>query len=113
NSPADIAVMFDKRRCHERLRRNGIPVPRSPGPVRSYDELLERMGQARCPRVFVKPAHGSSASGVVAYEVGGHRRQATTTVEMVRQDGEVQLYNSRRIRVYREPGEIAALIDAV
>ena len=111
NSPADIAVMFDKRRCHERLSRHGIAVPRSLGPVRSYDELLTRMEQMRCPRVFVKPAHGSSASGVVAFEVGGHRRQATTTVEMVRRDGEVRLYNSRRIRVYREPGAIATLID--
>ena len=113
NSPADVAAMFDKRQCHERLSRHGIAVPRSPGLVRSYDELLGRMEQMRCPRVFVKPAHGSSAAGVIAFEVGGHRRQATTTVEMVRRDGEVRLYNSRRIRVYHEPGEITTLIDTV
>jgi hypothetical protein len=111
--PCEIEMMFDKPRCHERLTRAGIAVPPCLGVVPSYEALRERMREAGCARVFVKLAHGSSASGVVAYQTNGHQHQATTTVEMVRREGTLCLYNSRRIRVYREPGEIAALIDAL
>jgi glutathione synthase/RimK-type ligase-like ATP-grasp enzyme len=113
NHPADMAVMFDKSRCHRRLAGAGLPVPPALDPVRSYDELVERMHAARCLRVFVKPAHGSSASGVVAYQTNGREHHATTTVEAVRRDGDLVLYNSKRLRVYRDPGEIAAIVDAL
>jgi hypothetical protein len=111
NSTSDITTMFDKPRCHRRLSEAGVPVPESLGEVGSFDELRERMRQRGCARVFVKLAHGSSASGVVAYQTCGHRERAATTVEMVRGAGELRLYNSRRIRVYEEAGEIAALIN--
>lgn len=113
-TPDDIAVMFDKPACHARLAAAGAPVPPAPGVVRSYNDLVARMADARCPRVFVKLAHGSSASGVVAYQTNGRLHQATTTVEMVRDaGGELRLYNSRRVRTYRDPTEIAVLIDAL
>jgi len=113
NHPADIAVMFDKRVCHRRMRAAQIAVPRSLGPVRSYDELIATMGRERCPRVFVKLAHGSSASGVVALQVSERQQLATTTVELVQAGGELQLYNSRRLRTYRDTREIARLIDGL
>lgn len=111
NTPRNIAVMFDKPRSHELLRAHHIRVPRSLGRVRSFDELRERMKQTNCRRVFVKLAHGSSASGVIAYQTNGRQHQATTTVEMVRHNGALRLYNSRRLRTYRDHHEIAALID--
>jgi hypothetical protein len=49
----------------------------------------------------------------VAYQTDGRRHQAATTVEAARRDGELRLYNSRRIRVYRDWREIAELIDAL
>ncbi|HJU53877.1 MAG TPA: STM4014 family protein [Pyrinomonadaceae bacterium] len=114
NSATDVATMFDKPRCHQRLSEVGAPVPESLGEVGSFDELRERMHERGCARVFVKLAHGSSASGVVAYQTDGRRRQrAATTVEVVRSAGELRLYNSRRVRVYQEAGEIAALINAL
>jgi hypothetical protein len=113
NHPGEIAAMFDKPRCHALLVDRGVPVPRGLGPVRSYEELLARMRESRCHRVFVKLAHGSSASGVVAYQVGGARHQAMTTVEMAPAAGGVRLYNSRRVRVYRDQRDIAALVDAL
>jgi glutathione synthase/RimK-type ligase-like ATP-grasp enzyme len=111
--PADVEVLFDKPRCQARFAQAGIPVPRALGPVRSYEELRERMRQAGCHSVFVKLAHGSSASGVVAYRAGGDRQEALTTVEMVRHDGELRLYNSRLLRRYSRPAEVATLIDAL
>jgi glutathione synthase/RimK-type ligase-like ATP-grasp enzyme len=113
NSPAEIALMFDKIACHQALGSRGAPVAPSLGAVGSFDELVERMKERNRRRVFVKLAYGSSASGVVAYQTDGRRHQATTTVETARQNGELRLYNSRRIRVYRDWREIAELIDAL
>jgi hypothetical protein len=111
--PADVELLFDKCRCQELFARHGIPVPAGLGPVRSFAELRERMQETGHRRVFVKLAHGSSASGVVAYAADGARQQAITTVEMVRQGGELRLYNSRKIRRYDRAGDIADLIDAL
>jgi hypothetical protein len=113
NRPADVEVLFDKNRCQELFAQHGVPVPRGLGPVRSFDELHERMRAAGSRQVFVKLAHGSSASGVVAYRTTGGRQLALTTVEMVRHGGELRLYNSRRLRRYDKPAEIIALIDAL
>jgi glutathione synthase/RimK-type ligase-like ATP-grasp enzyme len=113
NRPAEIATMFDKIACHQSLNSRGVPVARSLGPVNSFDQLDERMRELNRHRVFVKLAYSSSASGVVAYQTDGRRYQATTTVEMARENGELRLYNSRRIRVYRDRREIAELIDAL
>lgn len=113
NAPADVEVLFDKVRCQARFAAAGLPVPRSLGPVRCFAELRERMRAAGLWRVFVKLAHGSSASGVVAYRTGGGRQEALTTVEMVRRGGELRLYNSRLIRRYSRAAEVAALIDAL
>jgi hypothetical protein len=111
--PQAIATMFDKPCCHALLASGAVPVPRNLAPVRSYDELMARMSEAGCYSVFVKLAHGSSASGVMAYRVSGGRHQATTTVEMVSGPGGLRLYNSKRLRVYTTQSEVAALVDAL
>jgi glutathione synthase/RimK-type ligase-like ATP-grasp enzyme len=113
NRPADVEVLFDKVRCQDRFARAGIPVPRGLGPVRSFDQLRQQMREADCRSVFVKLAHGSSASGVVAYRTSGARQEALTTVEMVRHNGELRLYNSRLIRRYHRLAEVARLVDAL
>jgi hypothetical protein len=113
NPPADVEVLFDKPPCQAHFAQAGIPVPRALGPVRSCEELHERMREAGCHSVFVKLAHGSSASGVVAYRTRGDRQEALTTAEMVRSAGELRLYNSRLIRRYTQPADVADLIDAL
>jgi hypothetical protein len=113
NAPADIKMMFDKRACHARLEFLSIGVPASFPPITCYDELIHHMRGRQCWRVFIKLAHGSSASGVVAYRSDGNRHQAITTVEMVRHGNTMRLYNSRRVRTCDKPGEIAELIDAL
>ncbi|GAA2636628.1 MULTISPECIES: STM4014 family protein [Streptomyces] len=116
DDPAELAVLFDKRLCHEALARAGVPVPRSPtsgggAPVRGWDDVRALMAAHAMPRVFLKPAHGSSASGVVAVETApGGRIRATTSVESA-EGG--RLHNSLRVRrLTREP-EVAALVDAL
>ncbi|SEG15372.1 hypothetical protein SAMN04489712_103415 [Thermomonospora echinospora] len=111
NDPDEIAVMFDKRRCHARLAAAGVPVPPAlDGPVLGYDDLRERMAVAGLRRVFVKPAHGSSASGVVALQVGAGRVKAVTSAVPVPGGG---LRNALRVRSYETEHEVAALIDAL
>jgi hypothetical protein len=113
NGLAEIVVMFDKAQTHARLCAAGVPVPESLPDVRSYGDLTEKLRKAGWGRVFVKLSHGSSASGVVALRTDGRRAQATTTVEMARSNGELRLYNSRRLKVYEDASEIAELIDAL
>jgi hypothetical protein len=107
--PGDILVMFDKRACHARLLAAGIPVPPALPPVGSFEELRTAMASAGWSRVFVKPAHGSSASGVLALRVAGASVRATTSVELA--GG--RLYNSLRVREYRDPGQIASIVDTL
>lgn len=108
--PAEIAVMFDKRRAHARLAAAGVPVPPALAgpPPGGWADLKERLAAAGLRRVFVKPAHGSSASGVVALEFGPRGQLLATTSAELTPDG---LHNSLRVRRYRSENEIAELVD--
>jgi glutathione synthase/RimK-type ligase-like ATP-grasp enzyme len=110
SDPGDIAVMFDKRRCHTRLRAAGVPVPAALGPVTGYASLRAAMSDAGWGRVFVKPAHGSSGSGVVALAADGARVRAVTSAVPAPGGGYV---NSLRAAVYEREDEVAALVDAL
>lgn len=111
NNLEDVAVMFDKPRCQALLRDRGIPVAEGLGEIESYAELRRRMTETGCARVFIKLAHGSSASGVIAYQTNGAEHRATTTVEVQKQGDKLHLYNTRRIRLYQDVDEIEALVN--
>ncbi|MFC9162227.1 STM4014 family protein [Streptomyces fungicidicus] len=113
----ELAVLFDKRRCHAVLDAAGVPVPWSPTsgpdavPVTGWDDVRAAMREHRMPRLFVKLAHGSSASGVLAVEAsGGGRVRATTSVELT---PEGALFNSLKVRRYERERDIAAVVDAL
>lgn len=113
----ELAVMFDKRRCHAVLDAADVPVPESPtsGPdavrVTGWDDVRTVMRERRMPRLFVKLAHGSSASGVLAVEASGSGRiRATTSVELT---GDGRLFNSLTVRRYEREADIAAVVDAL
>ncbi|WP_137980256.1 STM4014 family protein [Streptomyces violaceusniger] len=117
NDPGELAVLFDKRLCHGVLDGAGVPVPPSPTsgpqapPVRGWDDVRATLGTSGLRRAFVKPAHGSSASGVLAVETAGPGRvRATTSVERT-EDG--RLFNSLRVRRYESEAEVAAIIDTL
>ncbi|MGW4688949.1 STM4014 family protein [Streptomyces sp. NPDC004244] len=116
DDPDELAVLFDKRHCHRALDRAGVPVPESPTsggavPVRGWADVRDLMAAHAMPRAFLKPAHGSSASGVVAVETAGRGRiRATTSVEAAEDGG---LHNSLRVRRLTSERETAALVDAL
>ncbi|WFE36154.1 STM4014 family protein [Micromonospora sp. WMMD975] len=107
NAPADVATLCDKRRCHAVLSAAGVPVPAALPPVTGYAALRDAMAAAGWPRVFVKPAHGSSAAGVLALAVGPRGVRADTTVEST-PDG---LFNSLRVRRLTDESTVAAIVD--
>ena len=114
--PDDIAVMFDKRRCHARLRTAGVPVPSALPAVTCYAELRTAMAAAGWNRVFVKPAHGSSASGVVALQALGTRIRAVTSAvpAAAGPNGTRGRYlTSLKVATYEREDDVAALIDAL
>ncbi|MDT0320598.1 STM4014 family protein [Streptomyces sp. DSM 44918] len=115
DDPTELAVLFDKRRCHARLAAAGVPVPPSPTsggawPVRGWEDVRAAMREHRMPRVFVKPAHGSSGSGILAVEAGAGRLHATTPVE-VAPGG--RLHNSLRVRRLTDERTVAGIVDAL
>ncbi len=116
DDPDELSVLFDKRRCHAALDAAGVPVPFSPtsgadgAAVRGWDDVRTLMRTHRMSRLFVKPAHGSSASGVLAVEAGGGRIRATTSVEMTVGG---HLHNSLKLRRYENEWDVAAVVDAL
>ncbi|MGC4982501.1 STM4014 family protein [Streptomyces sp. DT193] len=116
DDPADLAVLFDKRLCHARLDAAGVPVPQSPtsGTLRAvegWSDVRDLMAEGALRRVFVKLAHGSSASGVLAVETTASGRiRATTSVERTAAG---DLHNSLRIHRYTDEAQIAAIVDTL
>ncbi|WP_199566327.1 STM4014 family protein [Streptomyces corynorhini] len=117
DDPEELAVLFDKRLCHGVLDAAGVAVPASPTSgagapaVGGWDDVRALMAGAGLRRAFVKIAHGSSASGVLAVEIAGPGRvRATTSVE---RDAAGRLYNSLRVRTYPSERAVAAVVDAL
>ncbi len=114
NRTEDIAVAFDKLATQERLRVAGVPVAQNLGICQDFAGLQQRMQEAGLRRVFLKPCHSSSASGVVALETDGtHRWQATTSAVLTMSGSGPRLHNSLRLQRLREPDAIRQLVDAV
>lgn len=116
--PEEVAILFHKHSCQMRLEAAEVPCPVASGIITGgFAEIREMMeGRERgWKRLFLKPCHGSSASGVVALEGSSrHGLQARSTVEMkTTSTGRVELFNSRRVNLYTDPAEVALLCDQV
>jgi glutathione synthase/RimK-type ligase-like ATP-grasp enzyme len=111
NHPAGIQLQFNKPECQLWLQKQHVPVPHRLAGFSHYDELVALMNSHGLHKVFIKPAHASSASGVIAFRKAGQRVQAVTSVEMVQTPNGLQLYNSLNVRTYTSEREIASLIN--
>jgi hypothetical protein len=111
SAPMGIEVLFDKPHCQKSLAQAGVPVPPFWPVPKCYADVREQLRLIGCRRAFVKLAHGSSASGVVALYVDRRGARAATSAELVREQGETRLYNSLNIRAYTHERDVAELID--
>lgn len=111
SDPDEIIEMFDKTACNRRLREANIKAPFPLEAPVNFNDLWTQMQEWNIPRIFAKLAHGSSASGTIAYRTSGEgeRHQAFTTAEL--ESG--RLYNSRRVRCLNDLDEIRGLVDTL
>jgi hypothetical protein len=100
NSPADIALMFDKPRCQTHLDDHGTPTPPRLRQVSDFAELRDAAAERRWTRLFVKLFHGSSASGVAAVHLQPDGVRVVTTAELVSGDTGPRIYNNLKMQVY-------------
>ena len=107
NSPREISLLFDKYTCQKYLSERGLPIPSILGKASNAREVYELMLTNKTNRVFIKPSHSSSASGVVALQRAGSCIMATTSVE----NRDNALYNSLKINRYTIEDEISQLLN--
>lgn len=112
NQPQAIAALLDKRLCKKTLQAAGIPVTAllQPERVRSADALFAAMREKRVGQVFIKPVYGSGAAGVSAlrWQQASGRMALYTCACRTAAHG---LVNTGRLRCFREPEEVVALLE--
>lgn len=108
-----LETQFDKALCQSRCAQAGIPTPRRLGVISGWEELSQAMTDAGIERAFVKLANGSSASGVMAIYRRANKISATTSVELVESSSGPVMYNSLKIRTYRDVADVRNLVDTV
>ncbi|MCC3381007.1 STM4014 family protein [Paenibacillus farraposensis] len=117
NDPAEVAVMFDKRRCSLVLDKAGIRVPPalSPSGAAFGDtaDLHTAMRESGFHRIFVKLFCGSGASGVMAYQIHPRTQAelAVTTIGTEIVQGQRVYYNAGRLRRYTDKQDIHAILN--
>jgi hypothetical protein len=107
----DIALMFDKPACQQALANLNVQVPPALPGMECLEEVLTAMTQRGWSRVFIKPAHGSSASGVIAFYFDGKLMRAVTSMELLQQNGQLRVCNNLRLQTYTDLTEIKLLVD--
>lgn len=110
----EVLAMFDKAATHRSLTSAGVPVAPSCGVIHHWDALMTAQRDTGWPRLFLKPLHGSSASGIIALEFHLGEMQAFAPVEL----GDATttppaLYNCRKVRRYRDPSVMRTIVDAL
>lgn len=113
NGVDSILTLFDKVETKAILTKNNVPTPLSLDNVCDYETLRIQMQAQRIHSVFIKPAHGSSASGVVAFRTNGKRVQAISSVELVKEAQTIALYNSLKVRRYADEAIVIELVNSI
>jgi glutathione synthase/RimK-type ligase-like ATP-grasp enzyme len=111
NSPSDIAAMFDKWACHLRFQEHGIARPPSEPAPANLASMLGKMRERGNGRVFLKPLHGSSASGVCALQWTRDRQQLTAPLRILSGSGKPCLVNSLDVSTYADPADIQVILE--
>ena len=112
NHPAPIKRAFHKVQCQQFLASSGIPIPPIYAEqIQHFDHLLDVMDSQRLHQVFLKPAHGSSASGIMMFRKHKNKMQLGTTIRAEHRDGELKLFNWLRLQQYQDPAMIQQIIE--
>jgi glutathione synthase/RimK-type ligase-like ATP-grasp enzyme len=110
NDPRDIAVMFDKWACHQRFASHGVPRPCSELAPKDFETLQGEMTARRQGRLFLKPLHGSSASGVCALRWTRQKQQLIAPIRVQSIGGRIVLVNSLKVCSYTTFADIESIL---
>jgi glutathione synthase/RimK-type ligase-like ATP-grasp enzyme len=110
NAPRDIAAMFDKWECHQRFVAGGVARPPAEMAPDNAASLWESMRARGSGRLFLKPLHGSSASGVCALRWTPHQVQLIAPLRMLSQAGRLLLVNHLHVRTYSTWHEVELIL---
>lgn len=114
NHPADIAAIFDKEETRRVLIDRGIPVPPGAGICTGFEDLVAKIDTHSWQRVFLKPCHGSSASGVMAIARSPRGDwQAVTSARLEDSPDGPRIRNDKCLRRLTDLRQIRATVDAV
>ena len=110
NTSEGILLSFHKLKCQYYLQTKGISCPKIiVDKVIDYNGVVTILKEKKIQQVFIKPYHGSSASGVMALKVGGKNQVLYTSVLL--KNG--KLYNSLKMQQYRDKKQIERIINAM
>ena len=105
NHPDEIGLMFDKWACHQMFQDAGLPRP--PSQLAPPTLAALRASAPAQGRLFLKPLHGSSSSGVCALRWTRQRVQMFAPLRLV----EGRLFNDLRVSRFECWQEIEAILD--
>lgn len=112
NDPATIKLAFHKANCQQFLKEKGIPIPKIYcQQLNSFEHLLETMNDNQLHQVFLKPAHSSSASGVMMFRKAGNKMLLETTAKLVKEDTTNKLFNHKRLQRYQDTEDIQTILE--
>lgn len=110
NAPGDIAAMFDKWECHRRFIEVGVPRPAAELAPNDFASLRREMQSRKSGRLFLKPLHGSSASGVCALRWTPQYQQLIAPIRIQSAGGRTALVNSLDVRTYTTFADIELIL---
>lgn len=109
NTPDAVITMFDKNLCHQAFEKHKVNSTNLIGRLENYQQLRELMNREKKQSVFIKPANGSSASGIIALKTAGSRVSAYSSLSQK----DNKLYNSLRISNYTNEINLRQLINTM
>ena len=111
NTPASIQLAFHKLECQKAIAEQGIAIPEIIlDKVIDYDALIAKLEEEKKSQVFVKPYHGSSASGVMALRQSRGRQLLYTTIAL-KPNGE--MYNHLKLQNYNDISQIRTIVNSM
>jgi len=110
NIPDSIHLAFHKLKCQQLLNQKGIRTPRIfINKITDYDSLVETLQNEKLHQIFIKPYHGSSASGVMAFRQAAGKQVLYTTIDL-KPNG---LFNHLRLQRYTDVKKIKTIVNSM